>query len=149
MQWSWVNELRSCVPGSRAEATMTFAEDMFFFSDHSPGDPKVPGVIQVEMIAQTAGMCIRAARADTTTVLARIVNAKFIDAIRPREICRVEARLSRLGSESATVEGAIFVGENKRCSAELRIALVAGGAGYPCMDAILYKWREQRGSGTS
>jgi 3-hydroxyacyl-[acyl-carrier-protein] dehydratase len=144
MHWAWVKELVACIPGETAEASMTFDKDLFFFEDHFLGDPRVPGVLQLEMIAQTAGMCIRASRTDLTTVLARILTAKFIGAIRPGEYCRVVVKVSRLGSESATIDGEIFVEGYRRCEASMRIALVQGGTVNPGMDAIFDRWQQQR-----
>jgi 3-hydroxyacyl-[acyl-carrier-protein] dehydratase len=148
MRWSWIEELVSCIPGREAQATMIFRDNIFFFRDHSPDDPKVPGAIQIEMIAQTAGMCIRATREGTSTVLIRVMNAKFFRPIRPDDPCRIGIRVSRLGIEAATIAGDIFVKGDCCCKAELRIAIVPGGAGYPAMDAILERWRVQQRSET-
>jgi len=144
MHWLWIDELLACTPGESAIASMMFDESAFFFADHSPGAPKVPGVLQVEMIAQTAGICIRAARQDISTVLARIVGAKFSAPILPGEPCRITVHVSKLAPEFASVEGAIFVKEQKRCESSLRIALIAGASGYPRMDAVLERWQQRQ-----
>jgi 3-hydroxyacyl-[acyl-carrier-protein] dehydratase len=147
MRWSWIDELLSCVPGESAEAIKIFGDQEFFFPDHSPGDPKVPGVILIEMIAQTAGMCIRAARDQATTILARVISARFLAAVRPNSECRVVVHVSKLGKESASVTGTILVEGRRTAEAELWIALVEGGKGYPAMDAILERWRLRQAQG--
>ena len=44
------------VPGERASARRDLRPDDFFFDGHFPGEPIVPAVILVEMIAQLGGL---------------------------------------------------------------------------------------------
>ena len=61
-----VEEVVSVVPGDRATARRMTRPDDFFFQGHFPGQPVVPAVILVELLAQTGGLAIAPSQADET-----------------------------------------------------------------------------------
>ena len=65
--------------------------------DHFPGYPIVPGVLQVEMIAQVGGKCIMAANPEYLPVLTSVKSAQFRRAIEPgdRALIHVEVNLRK------------------------------------------------------
>ncbi|NTU97967.1 MAG: 3-hydroxyacyl-[acyl-carrier-protein] dehydratase FabZ [Chlorobiaceae bacterium] len=70
-------------PGKRALGVRCFSRSELFFMDHFPSYPIVPGVLQIEMIAQLGGKCVMAANKDILPVLTSIKSAKFRKAIQP------------------------------------------------------------------
>lgn len=87
---------------------MHFPADTYFFADHFPGFPVVPGVILLEALAQLSGKLIgysvRLNRGDWPfPILSMAQGVKFRRFVRPEEEIRLETRLVALRDESASV----------------------------------------------
>jgi 3-hydroxyacyl-[acyl-carrier-protein] dehydratase len=63
-----LDEVVELDPGERAVARRTTHRDDFYFQGHFPGDPIVPAIILVEMLAQTGGLAAGAPKADQPQV---------------------------------------------------------------------------------
>lgn len=67
-----VEEVVEVIPGARATARRVAHADDFFFQGHFPGEPIVPAVILVELIAQTGGLAVGAAIEESRQGTARL-----------------------------------------------------------------------------
>jgi 3-hydroxyacyl-[acyl-carrier-protein] dehydratase len=99
-----LDEVAELVPGQRARGVREIREDDFFFDGHFPGEPIVPAVILVEMIAQVGGLAAGAPEDPTTppaTPRLRVAGLgpfRFKEAVRPGARLIIEARvLGRFG----------------------------------------------------
>jgi 3-hydroxyacyl-[acyl-carrier-protein] dehydratase len=125
MGWAMVDRIESMEPGVRVVGVKTFPKDAFFFDEHFPGFPTVPGVLEIEMIAQTAFTCIRRARPDAFGMLTHVRSARFINRIGPGEECHISAEITRLRRDYALVNGVVTVNGVKSGEAEILLAVKA------------------------
>jgi 3-hydroxymyristoyl/3-hydroxydecanoyl-(acyl carrier protein) dehydratase len=119
MRWQLLDQILKCDPGHSAIATKKFDPSEIFFEDHFPGHPIVPGVLQIELMAQLAGKCIALKHQDKLPVLGSVKTAKFYHAIKPSQLCLVNVLIKKIASEYALAEANIEVNEQKVSSAEL------------------------------
>ena len=86
-----------------------------FFAGHFPGNPVLPGVLQVEIMAQTGALACVADKNDKNidVLIARINQAKFKRTVTPGDVLDVHARII---SEKSSV---IFMGSQIFCEDQL------------------------------
>ena len=68
-----------------------------FFEGHFPGKPIMPGVLQIEAMAQAAALLVLNPNlSDTSTILITgIDNAKFRNLVTPGDVLKIEAKVYR------------------------------------------------------
>jgi 3-hydroxyacyl-[acyl-carrier-protein] dehydratase len=107
-----LHEVVDLQPGVLAVARRVTHETDFYFQGHFPGDPIVPAVILVEMLAQTGGLAAGAPReGDSLTPIALRVAGlgpfKFPAAARAGDVLEARARVVRQVGELYKIEGEV------------------------------------------
>jgi UDP-3-O-[3-hydroxymyristoyl] N-acetylglucosamine deacetylase/3-hydroxyacyl-[acyl-carrier-protein] dehydratase len=103
---------------------ITFNEP--FFQGHYPGNPVMPGVLQVEAMAQAAGILMlrRSSMEGKTALFMSCDKVKWRKPVRPGDQLSVKVRLTKVRGAIACAEGECSVGDQVVCSAELMFATV-------------------------
>lgn len=120
MRWILVDKMLEMNPGVSAKGVRAFSASELFFMDHFPGYPIVPGVLQIEMIAQVGGRCIRATNSEILTVLASVQSVRFRKNITPGDQAIIFAEVTAIRSGYSSVKGRIEVNGELVCEAEVR-----------------------------
>jgi 3-hydroxyacyl-[acyl-carrier-protein] dehydratase len=115
------------------------------FQDHFPGFPIVPGVVQIEMIAQVGGKCLRAALPEILTVLASVKSAKFYRSIEPGDRCEIHIDVENLRSTYAVVSGTIYVDDKRVAQATVMYGMLPATHLEPgATDFVLARWKKEQ-----
>ena len=99
--------------------------DEYFLQGHFPGNPVVPGVIQCEMMAQSACVLLLGAAQGKTPLFTSLDKVKFRGQVKPGDTLVLEVEIIKnrgsigVGKATATVEG------KKVVTAELTFAIFA------------------------
>lgn len=105
---------------------VTFNEP--YFNGHFPGNPVMPGVLQLEAMAQTAGILIikRNNWVPNPAVFMSADKVKFRRPVRPGDQVRIEAKIVKMRGKITQAEATCSVDDQVVSSAELMIAVVDG-----------------------
>lgn len=109
--------------GGSIAGRRTFLSTDPLFAGHFPGDPILPGVLQVEAMGQL-GVCLYALRTVPRGVRAfKIHHAVFLDAVRPGEVSLLAQNLET-NDYTAVCAGQLLVGDTICCFAIMEVYFV-------------------------
>ncbi|MGI5867851.1 MAG: 3-hydroxyacyl-ACP dehydratase FabZ [Kiritimatiellia bacterium] len=98
--------------GTHLVAIKNATMNELFFQGHFPGYPVMPGVLQIEAIAQAAGLMILSNMEtvpDFDTILLSVDSAKFRRIVQPGDQLRIETKLVSNRRMIAKIQGTITV----------------------------------------
>jgi UDP-3-O-[3-hydroxymyristoyl] N-acetylglucosamine deacetylase / 3-hydroxyacyl-[acyl-carrier-protein] dehydratase len=98
-----------------------------FFQGHYPGNPVLPGVLQIEAMAQAAGILMlrKISSEGKTALFMSCDKAKFRRAVRPGDQLLINVKLTKSrGNKIGVAEGECLVNGQVTSSAELMFAVV-------------------------
>ena len=91
------------------------------FQGHFPGDPVFPGVLQLEAMAQTAGVLLNQIFGNEggTCYYVVVDKTRFRRIIRPGDQMRMEIKMLRIRMGMARAQGRVLVDGEVACEAEM------------------------------
>lgn len=99
--------------------------DEFFLQGHFPGNPVVPGVIQCEMMAQSACVLLASGAAEgCTPMFTSLDKVKFRGQVKPGDTLETECEITRQRGNFYFAKGKGSVNGKVCVSAEFSFALV-------------------------
>ena len=120
-----VDRITECVPAQYSKGYKNVSFNEPFFQGHFPENPIMPGVLQIEALAQTAApilMLLEQYRGKLT-LFAGVDNAKFKNIVRPGDRLDMETEVIKMKGPIAKCMGRSFV-DGKLCTeATLTVAL--------------------------
>ena len=103
-----------------------------FFPGHFPGRPVMPGVLQIEAMAQAAGILMlkRTSMEGKVALFMSCDKVKFRQAVEPGDQLEIRVSLEKVrGNRIASAKGECRVGEKVVSSAEMKFSLVDANEG--------------------
>jgi 3-hydroxyacyl-[acyl-carrier-protein] dehydratase len=121
----FVTEVVAIVPGERAAARWVLTGEEPFFAGHFPGRPTLPGVLQVEALAQVGALAVLADEryAGKLPLFGGIDKARFRRQVVPGDTLELEVTMDQLGSTAGKGTGTARVGGQVACQAALLFVL--------------------------
>ncbi len=106
MRWIFLDRIDELKPGETAIGRKGCASSEDYFADHFPGFPVVPGVVQIEALAQLSGKLIEVTLFDSERqwvwpILSMVRKAKFRRFVKPGDTLVLHSKLLNMREESA------------------------------------------------
>ncbi len=121
-----VDKITECVPGEYSKGYKNLTVNESFFQGHFPGNPIMPGVLQIEAMAQCSApilLCLPEYK-DKLALFAGIESAKFKNIVRPGDRFDMEIHLTKLRGPFGVSEAKGYV-DGKLCiEATMKVAMV-------------------------
>jgi 3-hydroxyacyl-[acyl-carrier-protein] dehydratase len=116
-----IDEVTELDPGKRVVAVKCVSEDEYYFRGHFPGKPVMPGVLQVEALAQAGAVCVLSLPEYRGKIayFGAIDRVKFRGMVTPGDELRLEVELESVRSRGGRGRAEAFKGDKLVCSCEL------------------------------
>ena len=113
------------IPGKSAKGYKDLTESEWFFKVHWPGDPNMPGFLQIEALVQMCALSILCLPGNKGKVmyLTSANNMKFIKKIIPNDKLYIETKIKSFKRGIAICEGKGFIQNKMACKAEFNLIL--------------------------
>lgn len=111
--------------GEEAHGKLLIKGTEFFLNGHFPGNPIVPGVIQCEILAQSACVLLADAMDENKMCLyTGLKNIRFKNPVHPGDLFETRVRIVKHTGPFYFAEGEGYVGENLCVKGEFSFAVV-------------------------
>lgn len=121
-----VDEIVELVPGEHAVGRYRVSADAWYLRGHFPGRPIMPGVLQVEALAQVGAVC-GLSHPDfrgKLALFAGIDDVRFKRIVTPGDVLTLDCRISRLRGPVGKADATATVDGELACRAALTFALM-------------------------
>ena len=120
-----LDEILEIEPGKRVRGVKHVSEEEYYFKGHFPGNPIMPGVLQVETIAQAgaAAVLILPENKGKLILFAGIDKARFKRMVKPGDELIIEVELESFRRNIGKGKGRATVDGELACAADIMFAL--------------------------
>ena len=120
-----VDRITECVPGKYAKGYKNLSMNEEFFQGHFPNNPIMPGVLQVEALAQCSAPILYTLEEykGKLTLFAGVDNVRFKGIVRPGDRLDMEVELTKLKGPICKAHGKGFVDGKLVLEADLILAM--------------------------
>ena len=122
-----IDEILEIDPGKRIKGIKHVREEEYYFKGHFPGNPVMPGVIQVEAMAQAGGVLILNSVPDPEnyiTLFLKIEDVKFRKVVRPGDTLVFHSKLLKPTTRGiAIMQGKAYVNGQVVMEAKMMAAI--------------------------
>ena len=126
-----VERVVELVAGESARAVRVAHPDDWYFQGHFPGDPVVPAIVLIELLAQTGGVAAATGPAAGNTQALRVAAVgpfKFPAGARPNQLLEASVRVvARMGGV-IKIEGDVFADGTRVATGSVTLAEVKAEA---------------------
>lgn len=100
-----------------------------YFQGHFPNDPIMPGVLQLEAMAQVGGILMNKLTDHDGSIayFLSVDNARFRRVVRPGDTIRIEVVFQRARLGMSKLHGKVFVGSELASEADIMFGYKTGG----------------------
>ncbi|MCR4963208.1 MAG: 3-hydroxyacyl-ACP dehydratase FabZ [Firmicutes bacterium] len=106
-----------------AHGSYTVRGDEWFLQGHFPGNPVTPGVIQLEIMAQSCALLLSEQTAGGVAYYAGIENVRFRRKVRPGDVMEVQGILTKSKGSFYFIHARARVGAELCCQGDLIFAV--------------------------
>lgn len=120
-----VDEITQMELGKSVTGKKYIKKDEYWFKGHFPEHPVVPGVLIVEMLAQTGAVCVLSMPENKgkLALLAKVDNARFKRQVLPEDEITLEVSMKRMRSNFGVGEATATVNGEVAASAEISFVI--------------------------
>ncbi len=122
----FVDDVDACEPGRSITARWKITGDEAWLAGHFPGNPVVPGVLQVKALAQAGALAVLADPAFTgrLPVLGGVEGTRFRRQVVPGDELVLTVEMERLGGRGGWGRGRATVDGAETCATRLFVVVV-------------------------